>query len=271
MAGQIYKKMAFSLTYQKSIIPVSNEITDIVLSYVKQKTNGRPLEMAVDVGCGTGRYTLPLAPHFKKVLGLDISESQISVAKHVALANNVSYMVAAAENLPLKDASVDLVHAGLATHWFTIDTFVKEAVRVLKMGGCFATHAFVPIFELEYKHLSHDLNGVMKEVWDIFAKHLNNSVNEMFCQYQNVYEAIPLKDKEHITDILLKSPVFLPDVIGFLEIFYMYQDFKEKDAKKAEQFLKQTEERLREILGEEADSACMNMYMKHYCVLAYKQ
>ncbi|KAM4025257.1 putative methyltransferase isoform 2-T3 [Anomaloglossus baeobatrachus] len=271
MAVHLFKKMAFSLAYQKSIIPVSNEITDMILSYVKQKTNGRPLEMAVDVGCGTGRYTLPLAPHFKKVLGLDISDSQISVANQVALANNVSYMVAAAENLPLKDASVDLVHASLATHWFTIDKFVKEAVRVLKTGGCFATHAFFPFFVLEYKHLSYDLTGVMKEAWDILFKHLDNSVNTMFCQYRNVYEAIPLKDKEHITDISLKFPMFVPEVIGFIESFYMYQDFKEKDLKQAEKFLKQIEERLREILGEEADSACMNMYMKYYCVLACKQ
>ncbi|CAJ0924650.1 unnamed protein product, partial [Ranitomeya imitator] len=120
MLVNMFKKMAYSVKYQKYMFPVSDEITNMVLSYVKRKvgrnpydsftkctlslikTNGRPLEMALDVGCGTGRYTLPLAPHFKKVLGLDISESQISVAEQMTLAKNVTYMVAPAEKLPLK-------------------------------------------------------------------------------------------------------------------------------------------------------------------------
>ncbi|XP_040297434.1 putative methyltransferase DDB_G0268948 [Bufo bufo] len=128
MAVQLFKKMAFSSVYQKYMVPVSNEVINILLSYVKAKTNEQPLEMLVDVGCGTGRYTLPLAPHFKKVLGIDMSESQINVAKQNTLANNVSYMVASAEKIPVKNDSVDLVHAGLAAHWFTIDKFLNESV-----------------------------------------------------------------------------------------------------------------------------------------------
>ena len=37
--------------------------------------------MAVDVGCGTGQATLALADHFERVLGVDISENQISEAR----------------------------------------------------------------------------------------------------------------------------------------------------------------------------------------------
>ena len=36
--------------------------------------------LAVDVGCGGGQSTLAFAPHFKKVIGLDISAAQISEA-----------------------------------------------------------------------------------------------------------------------------------------------------------------------------------------------
>ncbi|XP_077128393.1 putative methyltransferase DDB_G0268948 isoform X2 [Ranitomeya variabilis] len=271
MAVHLFKKMDFSLKYQKYMIPVSNELINVVFSYVKGKTNGRPLEMALDVGCGTGRYTLPLAPHFKKVLGLDISESQLSVAKKMTLANNVSYMVAPAEKLPLKDASVDLVHSGLAAHWFTLDKFINESVRVLKTRGCLAFHGFVPLFELEYKHLSHDLNVVVKEEWVTLFDHVDISTDEMICQYQNIYEAIPLKDKKHITEMLQKVPMSIPEFIGFIESLHMCQNFKENNVEKAEQFLIQTEKRLREVLGEEADTACMNMYVKYYCVLACKQ
>ncbi|XP_040297189.1 putative methyltransferase DDB_G0268948 [Bufo bufo] len=252
------------------MIPVSNEVINILLSYVKAKTNEQPLEMLVDVGCGTGRYTLPLAPHFKKVLGIDMSESQINVAKQNTLANNVSYMVASAEKIPVKNDSVDLVHAGLAAHWFTIDKFVNESVRVLKTNGCLALHAFYPAAKFEYKDLSHDLNSAMSEVWDTLFQYFDKTTGHMLCQYQNIYEAIPLKDKELITDIPVTVQLSIPEIIGFIQSVYMYQEFMEKDVKGAEHFLTQTEKRFREILGEEADSVRLNMQIKHYCALACK-
>ncbi|XP_077131013.1 putative methyltransferase DDB_G0268948 [Ranitomeya variabilis] len=270
MLVNLFKKIAFSLTYQKYMIPVSDEITNMVLSYVKLKTNGRPLEMALDVGCGTGRYTLPLAPHFKKVLGLDISESQINVAKQMTLAKNVSYMVALAEKLPVKDASVDLVHAGVAAHWFTIDKFLDETFRVLKTSGCLAAHCFEPPTELEYKTLSDDLTAVMSEVWDTLIQHDYKCVDEALARYQNLFEAIPLKDKEHFTDIPAKIQLSIPDLIGFIQSIATFQQLKETDMKGAEQFLTQTEKRFREILGEEADSARINLKIKYYGVLACK-
>ncbi|XP_075140903.1 putative methyltransferase DDB_G0268948 [Leptodactylus fuscus] len=268
MAVQLFKKLTYSSVYQKYMFPVSGEIMNLVLSYVKEKTNGRPLEMAVDVGCGTGRYTLPLAPHFKKVLGIDISGSQINVAKQYCPAKNVSYMVAPAEKLPLRTASVDLVNAGLAAHWFTVDKFASEAVRVLKTKGCLALHAFYPATEIEYKDLSHDLSLVMSEVWNTLYQYDDISTQHMFCQYQSIYQAIALKDKERITDVSVKIQMDIHEIIGFIQSIFMFQGFVEKDVKGAEEFLIQTEKRFREILGEEADTVRLNVHMKHYCVLA---
>ncbi|XP_075140509.1 putative methyltransferase DDB_G0268948 [Leptodactylus fuscus] len=270
MVDRIFKKTAFSSVYQKYMIPVSNEIMKLVLCYVKEKTNGRPLEMAVDVGCGSGRYTLPLAPHFKKVLGIDHSESQINLAKQCNSAGNVSYMVAPAEKLPLEDASVDLVTAALAAHWFTVDKFTHEAVRVLKTRGCLALHATYPNTELEYKDLSHDLNVVMSEMWDTLLRYNDDRAHHLFSQYQTIYQAVPLNNKDWIRNIPANIQMSLPDIIGMIQSFYMYQLFREKDVKGAEQFLIQTEKRFREILGEEADSARLKVHVKHCCVLACK-
>ncbi|XP_040297089.1 putative methyltransferase DDB_G0268948 [Bufo bufo] len=271
MAVEVFQKATFSSVYQKYMIPVSNEICNMILSYMKAKTNGQPLGMLVDVGCGTGRYILPLAPHFEKVLGIDFSESQINLAKQSTSANNVSYLVASAENLPVKNDSVDLVHAGLAAHWFTIDTFLSEAFRVLKTNGCLALHGFYPAAEIEYKDLSCDLSAVMSEVWDTLLQHIPKSIAQHpSCQYQSIYEAIPLKDKELITDIPVTMQMSISEIIGFIQSICMYETFMEKDAKKAEQFLIQTEKRFREILGEEADSVRLNVLVKHYCVFACK-
>ncbi|XP_071977498.1 putative methyltransferase DDB_G0268948 [Engystomops pustulosus] len=275
MVVHLYKKITFSLAYQRYMIPFSNEVMNLIFSYVKEKAKGQSLDMALDVGCGTGRYTLPLSPHFKKVLGIDISESQINVAKQYNTANNVSYMVAPAEKLPMKNDSVDLVNAGLAAHWFAINKFGSEAVRVLKTNGCLALHGFYPATEIKYKDLSHDLNKAMSEMWDTLFQHLYalklpSASDHMFTQYQNIYEAIPLTDKEWITDIPVKIPMSLPEIIGFIQSFCPFQILLQNDVKKAEQFLIQTEKRFRDILGEEADVAQLNAFIKHYCVLACK-
>ncbi|KAG8559155.1 hypothetical protein GDO81_017257 [Engystomops pustulosus] len=275
MAAQVFNTMPFSLLYHKYMIPVSNEVTSMVLSYVEEKTNGRPLDMALDVGCGTGRYTLPLAPHFKKVLGIDICDSQINVAKRYNTANNVSYMVASAERLPVENNSVDLVSSGLAAHFFTIDKFVNESVRVLKTNGCLAAHGYHPSSEIEYRDLSHGLNTVMSEVWNLMWQQsttpdLTQTGAHMLDQFQTLYEAIPLKDKKWVKDIPVKFQVSVPEIIGFIQSICVFQIYLEKNEKEAKQFLAQTEERMRDVLGEEADSARLNLHMKHYCVLACK-
>ncbi|KAG8559160.1 hypothetical protein GDO81_017257 [Engystomops pustulosus] len=220
MAAQVFNTMPFSLLYHKYMIPVSNEVTSMVLSYVEEKTNGRPLDMALDVGCGTGRYTLPLAPHFKKVLGIDICDSQINVAKRYNTANNVSYMVASAERLPVENNSVDLV-------WNLM--WQQSTTPDLTQTGA-----------------------------------------HMLDQFQTLYEAIPLKDKKWVKDIPVKFQVSVPEIIGFIQSICVFQIYLEKNEKEAKQFLAQTEERMRDVLGEEADSARLNLHMKHYCVLACK-
>ncbi|XP_066431702.1 putative methyltransferase DDB_G0268948 isoform X2 [Eleutherodactylus coqui] len=268
--GKVFKNQTFSSTYYKYMIPVSEEIINMVLSFVQVKRNAQPLEMAVDVGCGTGRYTIPLAPHFRKVLGIDISESQINLANQYNLLDNVSYMVAPAEKLPIENDSVDLVNVGLAAHWFKVDKFAGEAARVLKKKGCFALHGFHPSNEIEYKDLSHDLTVVMSEIWNFLHPYADKNIEDMYCQYKNIYEAVPLKDKQWITDIPVKFHMSIAEIMGFIQSVCMFQIFLEKDVKGAEQFLKQTEKRFQEILGEKADSVQLNVQMKHYCVLACK-
>ena len=49
------------------------------------------LNLAVDIGCGTGQSTRPLAPYFEKVLGFDISEAQLENAKREETPDNVEY------------------------------------------------------------------------------------------------------------------------------------------------------------------------------------
>ncbi|XP_075141554.1 uncharacterized protein LOC142217258 [Leptodactylus fuscus] len=244
MAVQLFNKTSFSATYQKGMIPAANEIVQLILSYVEKKTNGRALEMAVDVGCGTGRYTIPLASHFKKVLGTDISVSQINVAKEDSTPKNVFYLVAPAEKLPLRDASVDLVTAGLAAHWFNFDKFASEAIRVLKTNGCLAVHAYHPDMDIEYNDLSHELNVVLSEVWDTLYQYDDEKVTEnMLSQYQQIFQAVLLKDKEWITNVPVTIQMSVSDLMWYIRSIYMSEAFMEKNIIKAEEFFIKTEKK----------------------------
>ncbi len=48
--------------------------------------------LAVDVGCGTGSSTRPLAEHFQHVVGVDVSETQLEEArKYPGTQENIQY------------------------------------------------------------------------------------------------------------------------------------------------------------------------------------
>ncbi|KAM8933799.1 putative methyltransferase [Pelodytes ibericus] len=268
MAVHLFKIKAFSSVYQKHMLPASQEVMNLIFSYMKKKCQSN--EMAVDVGCGTGRYTLPLAHHFQKVLAADISESQLDQAKHYVSKKNVTYRLCPAENLPLKDASVDLVNSGLAAHWFNVDKFVHEAVRVLKPNGCLAVHAVHPLVEIQYGDHSEALTSIMKEMIETLSKYGNKNTDLLMFQYSDVFNAVPLADKEWVTDIPVVFPMSMVKILGLIQSIYMYRNFLEQDEKEAKQFLMYMEKRFRDILREESDSAVMQVLVKHYCVLACK-
>ncbi|XP_068101481.1 putative methyltransferase DDB_G0268948 isoform X2 [Hyperolius riggenbachi] len=271
MSTYVFKEKQFSSLYHKYIISGSSEIMAMILSYVAEKKGlPLPLSLAVDVGCGTGKSTLPLAPHFKSVLGIDFSDSQINMARQCNAAENVSYTVASAEQMPLEDESVDLVNAGFAVHFFDQDKFLSEAVRVMNKNGCLALHACHPSMQVEYKNLSQDLTQVMHEAMANISKFDCNSFEHLSSQYQSIYEAVPLKDKKWITDITEKVSMSTAGLIGLLQAICCFQIFKDKDPNGANELLKNTEQRLHDLLGEDAESAVFNVYFKHHCVLACK-
>uniref|UniRef100_A0A8C5MXY1 Methyltransferase type 11 domain-containing protein n=1 Tax=Leptobrachium leishanense TaxID=445787 RepID=A0A8C5MXY1_9ANUR len=269
MACNLFKSKTFSSVYKKYMIPVSKEVTDLIFSYLKEK-NCKSYDLAVDVGCGTGRYTFPLAPHFKKVIGVDVSETQLAEAKQSCMVDNVTFQVAAAESLPFKNESVDFVNAGLAAHWFNIKEFVHEAIRVLKPNGCLAAHAFIPIGEIVGVKNSDSLTSIIEEYMDTVSKYKHQNNEVMHQQYKDVYDAILLKDKKWVRNIPVICDMTMKEIIGYFQSVYMYQEFLKCDQKEAIRFLLHLEQRFHGILGEEADSAIMKVQTQHYCVLACK-
>ena len=95
----------------------------------------RHTRLALDVGCGTGQLTVPLAEHVDRVIGIDLSESQVaSATPH----ERVSYRVGAAEDVSV-DERVDLVTVAQAAHWIDdLDAFYSRVRSLAAEGAAIA-------------------------------------------------------------------------------------------------------------------------------------
>jgi len=94
----------------------------------------------LDVGCGTGRYSRllrELLPDGSLLAASDVSAAmlaQLKAGQH-GRAPGVAPLRAAAEQLPLRAASLDLVTAFNCVHHFDLARFLAAVARVLRPGG----------------------------------------------------------------------------------------------------------------------------------------
>ncbi|XP_071978854.1 putative methyltransferase DDB_G0268948 isoform X2 [Engystomops pustulosus] len=201
MATRLFEEKEHASSYQKYRFSPAQEIQDMIFSYLHEKLN-KPYELAVDVGCGTGLSTKILSPHFKKVLGIDISKAQIEEAKNAVKLPNTIFRVSPAEEVPVDDASVDLLTACAAVHWFDIEKLLTEVDRILKPGGCLAFYTYTLNMELHYKYRSEQLTKLFLEVKDFLTNYQNEKMHHVQTEYKEIFDCIPYTDKLRFLDIM---------------------------------------------------------------------
>ena len=95
-------------------------------------------DLALDVATGTGNTAFALAPHVRRVIGLDLTRPMLDEARRIAAERgivNIDWVIGNAERLPFADATFDVYTVRAAPHHFpNVDTFMAEAFRVLKPG-----------------------------------------------------------------------------------------------------------------------------------------
>src|SRR5215813_11728852 len=66
-------------------------------------------QIILDIGCGTGRFTHPLAERFDaRVIGVDPSSKMLQAARSKPSSERVEIRLGSAEQLPMQDGSADL-------------------------------------------------------------------------------------------------------------------------------------------------------------------
>lgn len=90
----------------------------------------------VDIGCGNGALLKELAPRVKQGTGLDISAGILQKARELNRENShLSFLQLNGPQLPVADASADLVISLLSFRYLDWDPLMVEIRRVLKPGG----------------------------------------------------------------------------------------------------------------------------------------
>lgn len=93
-------------------------------------------QTVLDIACGSGYGTQIMALSAAKVYGVDNSQAAIEYAKNNFAGRNIDYLVGNCENIPLRDASVDIIVSfETIEHLENPAIFLKEIKRVLKPNG----------------------------------------------------------------------------------------------------------------------------------------
>jgi SAM-dependent methyltransferase len=99
-----------------------------------------------DAGTGSGQAAHALAAHFDTVVATDASPEQLAEARAHP---RVRYHRGLEADSGLTPASADLVTVAQALHWFNLQAFYGEVLRVIRPGGllavwCYGLHRVVP-------------------------------------------------------------------------------------------------------------------------------
>ena len=116
--------------------------TDLApILFINKKLKKLSKIKALDIGCGAGRYDLKLFNYLGNRLHLiciDVSGNMLKNLKGHLRKNKIKSfetIKAKADELPLKDSSLDCIFTFNAAHLFKLLDFLKEVSRTLKKNG----------------------------------------------------------------------------------------------------------------------------------------
>jgi 2-polyprenyl-6-hydroxyphenyl methylase/3-demethylubiquinone-9 3-methyltransferase len=97
----------------------------------------------LDLGCGGGLISNPVSCEGHQVVGIDLSENSLKIAKKHDSTHQVQYLKMDACELKFPNEMFDAVLAmDLLEHVEKPENVIREASRVLKKGGKFYFHTF---------------------------------------------------------------------------------------------------------------------------------
>ena len=185
----------------------SFEEADVVENYVfrppyPQALFQRLVEIApartalLDIGCGPGKISRPLARHFETVTAVDPSRAMIALGRSMpdGDAPNIEWVEGFAEDFPIADRRFDLTVAAASIHWMDHERLFSRLLAHGRPGHVVAVvagdDAFEPPWRANWVNFLErwvlavtgepfDPVGKPRE-WDRYAAHLDIKGEEYF-------------------------------------------------------------------------------------------
>ena len=105
----------------------------------------------LELGCGAAQWSIALAEVGARPVGLDFSAAQLAHARELMDQAGVDFPLieADAEDVPLPDASFDIVFADHGAFGFTDPSrTIPESARLLRAGGLLAFSVVTPVMDI---------------------------------------------------------------------------------------------------------------------------
>jgi ubiquinone/menaquinone biosynthesis C-methylase UbiE len=117
----------------------------ICLDVASKRFNFNPGGKALDFGCGVGRLTCAMAPHFSEVIGLDISPGMLTEARIESKKrgwNNILYDLST-EDSRFATNTYDFIHTYIVLQHIPVpngENIIEKMLASLKVDGVGAIH-----------------------------------------------------------------------------------------------------------------------------------
>ena len=242
--NRFYESAEIAKYYVKYRQNYTPEVAQRVMTFYNNQQQSQThlptkLDLMVDVGCGSGQSTNIFQPYFKKILGFDVSAEQIKQAKLQNKFDNIDYMEGSAENIAVKDKSVDLIVAGAAAHWFDLEKFFDEVRRVLKPTGClvilFYANPILSLMSASGGNQSEKASDIFRRAIDDYAEDpLQKYVHQNLVKnsFANIYDRIPFDQKKKDDSLHTYIEWSVNDACGLIKSVQTYALYMDKEIKK---------------------------------------
>jgi len=130
-AGRLFDSERIAAGYASARPAVHRQLVTHLAAHLDRHW---PVAVALDVGCGAGGSTAALAPLARRRLGIDPFLVMVAAARSAAAGAEL-FSVGTAEQLPVRDGSIDLIGAAGSLNFADLDAFAVEAARVAAPEG----------------------------------------------------------------------------------------------------------------------------------------
>ena len=112
------------------------QFLDAEINYSLSKISSQ--DRVLDLGCGYGRIAERIIGNAKEIVGIDISEENIDLAKRLYKSEGLSFLVMNAQELKFENNHFDVtlcLQNGISAFKIEPTRLIKEALRVTRQGG----------------------------------------------------------------------------------------------------------------------------------------